>query len=137
MKLTHRAALLFSLLAFGLPAQAQNAAPTALAPSTSQTTSASKPADDAGIQLAKLPAPAQPLASATEVSLRYAAAPAVSHRTLGRWSYEVEHLARAKACNGGAWLVDTQGVVEIYQVDCGKDNHLAATCEAGACELLD
>jgi len=81
---------------------------------------------------------AAPVTAAPQVQLKpvvveqVASAPvqvAAASQTLGKWSYEVEQIAKESGCMGdGAWLVGKDGLDEHYRVVCKAGSAFNATC---------
>lgn len=99
-------------------ATAQTAAPT------------SKTAARAPEQYSNLMAAALPMTQAKERR----------ERQVGTWSFAVEKMARAKGCQGGAWVTDKRDREATYEVSCENGNgakYVAVCTNRGNCLALD
>jgi hypothetical protein len=79
--------------------------------------------------------PSAPVVSAVPIQARVAMEPLAQH-VLGAWSYEVDRMAREQSCFGeAAWLINGDGTVEHYRVECGDGRVMSAACNGQICQL--
>lgn len=108
------------------------AAPTAATVPVQTETAASAPktAARAPEQYSNLMAAALPMTQAKERR----------ERQVGTWSFAVEKMARAKGCQGGAWVTDKRDREATYEVSCENGNgakYVAVCTNRGNCLALD
>ena len=76
-------------------------------------------------------------AAASAPALAAAVAPgqaAALPKVLGPWSFEVEQMAKQRACVGeGAWITGKQGNDATYQVECKGGARFVTVCDVEAC----
>lgn len=103
-----------------------------------QPQAAQPPAQSMLASIAQAPMPPAPATPSVEpVPGPRVTPPPAANQTLGPWSYEVDHLARAQGCSGAAaWLIGEKDGAETYQVDCDNGTVVYARCEANTCALM-
>ncbi|MBL8509537.1 hypothetical protein [Chitinimonas sp. JJ19] len=105
-----------------------------VAPVTPVATLAAVPAAvaKAEVKTATVPAAAPQVQLKPVVVEQVVSAPVqvvAASQTLGKWSYEVEQIAKEAGCMGdGAWLVGKDGLDEHYRVVCKAGPAFNATC---------
>lgn len=110
-------------------------------------TAASVPAQtEATAQKTAAPAPATAARAPEQYSNLMAAALPMTQakerreRQVGTWSFAVEKMARAKGCQGGAWVTDKRDREATYEVSCENGNgakYVAVCTNRGNCLALD